>query len=290
MNHRPLKMLALLLLCAGLVACESAQLDVDLTVGGALDVERLRGQVAAVELLDDAGSLHSLDLVSEDTTDFTDYRNGSSLQLANAAKLPAGHYTGLRLRLASNPSLRLEDGNEYSLTQSADGPFAALDLTLKDGDSAAMLALLDLRFSLSDLRASTSTFDFQPVLTAYETSGGASVEGGVSTSALDANGCRSNGRLVAGAAIYAFASGSASLGDYARDRSPNPIASTRVTLDDDGEGYVYALPTLAAGSYRLALTCSADSDEPSSYNGLSFTSARSITLDAGDAETLAIGG
>ncbi|MDO9453585.1 MAG: hypothetical protein Q7J29_12090 [Stagnimonas sp.] len=290
MNHSKLHPIALLLLCAGLTACESAQLDVDLTVGGAIDIERLRGQVAAVELLDDTGSLHSLDLASDDTEDFTDYRDGSNLQLANAAKLPAGHYTGLRLRLAGSPSLRLEDGNEYTLTQSADGPFAALDLTLKDGDSAAVLARLDLRFSLSDLRASTSTFEFQPVLTAYEASDGASVEGGVSTSALDANGCRSNGSLVAGAAIYAFASGSASLGDYSRDRSPNPIASTRVTLDDDGEGYVYALPTLAEGSYRLALTCAADSDAPSSYNSLNFTNARSITLDTGDAETLAIGG
>lgn len=280
---------ALLLCAATLAACGTAKLDVDLTVGGAFAADRLQGTVAAVELLDEQGELHKLDLAldSDDELDITSYGNGASLRLAEDAELPAGHYTGLRVRFNSPATLRLEDGTVYTLTQQTSGGFAALDLTLADSESANLVVVMDLRFSLADQRSSSGSFDFSPVLSAYLAEDGASVQGRIGEATLDAAGCRSSGTLRAGAAIYAFAGSAASPSDYARDRSPNPLASTSLELDDGD--YVYTLPTLAAGSYTLALTCDADSDSADAANGIGFSNSRAITLDEGEAATLNIG-
>lgn len=269
-----------------LCGCE-ASTSIDFASAGYAQADQIRVAIEGVDLLDDGGSEHGLDSDADDVVDALDYSSGDTLQLVDGAEIAQGRYTGLRLRFSGEGSaLYTSDGAAYPIDIGSNLSFADMDMELDEGESGSRLVIFEPRFSL---QASTSTdghYTLTPVLRVVHPDRAASITGSVDDELVRSSACRQNRTLGSGVAVYAFVGANVTPQDYQRNSGASPVAAADVETADDGASFYYDFPYLSAGTYTLALTCNADSENPSRDDGLVFLAQSSVTVEENESQTV----
>ncbi|AXQ29950.1 DUF4382 domain-containing protein [Solimonas sp. K1W22B-7] len=281
--HRCIPLLACLPLLA---ACE-ASLDVDLTDGPIDGAESVVLQVTGIKLLKEDGSTVTID--AEVEVDLLQYRNGSTLRLADGVKVPTARYTGAYLTFADEGSyVGRSDGSQVPVVPPASQEFTGLDLDVGEEDEAGLLLDLELRFSLDDNVDSLGSYALNPVLRAMDPDQVGEVSGKVANALVEDSDCRQGRSILRGVGVYAYAGNGVTPVDYARDRSSGtqPVSAAAVYDDGDG-GYRYRFAYLPEGDYTLALTCKADDERPATSDDLDFSHRRNATVTEGEIRSIA---
>lgn len=265
---------------ASLLAACTPAIDVSLSVADTDGLESVRMAITAVQLIDDAGNLHTLSAAGNGPLDLRDLIDGQTLLLTDA-DLDTGRYTGVRLQFGEDPREILRtDGGVWPVTVDDAATFADLDIRLDDGDRASVILTLDLRFSLQP-DTDAAAYTLAPVLHAVATGEAASLSGTLASGALPAAGCADE--TGEGAAVHLYAGQDRTPADFRVGRS-GPLASTPIRVMDGLA--TFRFDALPAGAYTLAWTCEAAADTPVGGETLSFRDAREIDLPAGSAITL----
>lgn len=280
---------ALLAMIAGgvvLSGCE-AQMSVDLAASPYGDADQLDLAITGVDLLDEDGSSHELDSSADQPLNVLDYADGDSVALVDGDKLAQGRYTGLRLRFArSGSTLYTSDGAEYPVDVGSALSYADMDAELGDNDSTERLVVLETRFSLYPSASVAGRYTLTPVLRVVHTERSGSIAGTVDDELVRSSSCRQGRTLGSGVAVYAFHGANVTPQDYVQNQGSSPVASADVQMSSDSTVFSYSFPALGAGSYTLALTCNADSENPSTDDKLSFLAQASVVLSEQESETV----
>lgn len=289
MKHAKIRSGLRLLLCPlvlMLAACE-AELDADLAADGDLaDAASVVLSISGVQVLDDSGELYDLTSSADEEIDLLDYLDGGSLELVSGGNLPEGHYTGIRLTFNDSGSyIEQSDGGQVPIDVEQASSFADLDLEMSEDSSEKLLLALDLHFSLSDRISTTGTYLLNPQLRAMIADQTSSISGSVEDALVESTDCRQGRTLTRGVMVYAYEGANVTPGDFYLGNF-GPLVSAPVIEDADASGYSYNLPYLPAGTYTLALTCDADSDDPLTRETLEYPIVTSVSIDADEAETV----
>jgi hypothetical protein len=282
MNARHLLVAGLLLVLSG---CSSS-VSLQLAASGAFDAQQAKLAVSGVYLLDDGGSLVTLESQDAGAHNLLEFEDGNVVTLLSDTEVPEGHYVGLALGYDATPSEIVDAaGTSHSVSVPSALSFADIDFTVGKGDSASLWAGLDLRLSLSDQTASDGTFKLVPRLNPVDLNQSASLSGVISAALRESDECLQGRSTPDGAAVYAFPASDITPYDEYPAASPHPTATAAVTWNSDDTGS-YAFPQLTPGTYTVALSCLAAEDDPLVYQGLAFVVQRDITLSAGESGSL----
>lgn len=282
MNTRPQIRLALVLLAASLAACESS-LDINLaTVNAPEDVESVKVRIEAIELQDEGGGTLTID-TDDSEIDLMDFQGADLLSLVSGEEVSAGNYRSLRLIFDDRDGEVVRDGDEFPLRLLDTQPSAALELSLDDEEEESVLAVMDLRFSLSE-QTSTGTFRLRQATTAVRGDDAGSLVGTVDEDFVAAGNCAG---IEEGYAMYLYEGSRTTLSDYFADSpTQSPLVSATLTRAGDDGDYGYRFRGLPPGSYTVGFTCEADLDDPFTQQAtLKFRGAEAVTIEAGREET-----
>lgn len=280
------KRLCALTLCALLLSGCEASTDIEFASADYAQADQIKLAVEGVDLLDDGGSEHELDSDADDIFDALDYTS-DTLQLVSKADIAQGRYTGLLLRFASSGSaLYTSDGAAYPIDIGGNLVYADMDMELDEGESGSRLVIFEPRFSLQPSTTIDGHYTLIPVLRVVHPDRAASITGTVDDELVRSSACRQSRTLGTGVAVYAFVGANVTPQDYQRNSGGSPVAAADVKTADDGASFYYDFPYLAAGTYTLAVTCNADSENPTNNDGLSFLAQSSVTVEENESETV----
>jgi len=270
--------LPLLLAAASLAACES-RINVDLATAGFEDARRVEVRVEGVELLDDEGGIVGIEADEPGLVDLLDYQDSALLTVLSDVDIPARRYQGLRLLLDdSDAELETEDGEVVPIRLSGTQPFAPVDFSLGDDDSETLLAVLDLRFSLSDQSDAAGEYRLRQSALAVPEGDAATLAGTVDADYPGQGVCAGVDR---GYSIYAYDEERTQPSDFFADSDDRPVASASLLRDEGEDDYRYRIRGLQEGRYTLVFTCQADLDDPLSREALLFREPVVVDADAG---------
>ena len=272
--------------CGILAGCD-AKITVDLAAAQYGDADKVNLAIEGVDLLDEDGSNHEFDSDANSTINVLDYSEGDTVTLVDDGKIAQGRYTGLRLRFAgSGSALVTSDGAEYPIDIGNALSYADMDADLGDKDSVEQTVVLETRFSLYPSTTVSGHYTLTPVLRVVRADRSGSIAGTVDDDLVRSDSCRQSRTLGTGVAVYAFSGANVTPRDYVQNQGGSPVASADVAVSSDSTTFSYSFPALAAGSYTLALTCNADSENPTINDGLSFLASSSVVLAEGESETV----
>lgn len=275
---RLLPLVPLALLCA----CEN-QLTIELTDGPTDGAQEIVLDLASVKLLTDDDEIVELSLEDGDPLDILAFQKGETFTLVGNRNVDTDRYVGIALEFDDNGSfVTNSDGDEIAIVTPTTLTFADVDFTMDEDSDIRIVVDLNMRFSLVD--DGSSRFDLDPVLRAVEADDAGGAGGAVAASFVESDACRQGRAIGTGVAVYAFKGTGTTPSDY--DGQSNLVASANVELDSASGEYRYSLHFLAEGTYTLALTCEADDDDPSAYDGIAFDGTGSVTITAGSTATL----
>lgn len=270
--------LLLLLVAASLAACES-QIQVDLATANFENARRIEVRVEGVELLEDDGGIVGIEADDPGLVDLLDYQGSATLRLLTDVDIPARHYWGIRLLLDdTDAELESEDGEVLPIRLSGTQPFAPVDFSLGDDDSQTLLAVLDLRFSLSDQSDTAGDVRLRQSMLAVPAGDAATLLGTVDADYPLQGACAGVDR---GHAVYLYDEQRTQPSDFFADSEDRPVASASLTRDEGEDDYRYSFRGLQEGRYTLAFTCQADLDDPLSRETLLFREPVEVDVDAG---------
>ncbi|MDM4769703.1 DUF4382 domain-containing protein [Solimonas sp. SE-A11] len=276
-----------LLACLPLLCACEAKLDVDLTDGPIDGAESVVLRLTGIQLLKDDGNRVTINVDAD--VDLLQYRNGSTLRLAEGEEVPAARYVGAQLVFADSGSyVGRSDGSQVPIVAPGTQAYADLDLNVGDDDEAGLLLDLELRFSLDDQLSTLGNYALVPVLRAMDPEDAGEVSGKVANALVEDADCRQGRSLLRGVSVYAYEGTGVTPVDYARNRITGiqPVSAAAVYDDGDG-GYRYRFAYLPEGDYTLALTCDADSERPAIVDDLGFLQRRNATVNAGETRSIA---
>ena len=277
---------ALSLVGALLCGCE-ASTSIDFASAGYAQADQIMLAVEGVDLLDDGGSEHELDSDADSSFDALDYSNTDTLQIVDGTDVAQGRYTGLRLRFSNEGSaLYTSDGAAYPIDIGSNLTFADMDMDLDEGESGSRLVIFEPRFSLQASTTTDGHYTLTPVLRVVHPDRAASITGSVDDELVRSSACRQSRTLGSGVAVYAFVGANVTPQDYQRSSGASPVAAADVKTGDDGASFYYDFPYLTAGTYTLAVTCNADSENPGRNDGLGFLAQSSVTVEENESQTV----
>ncbi|WP_299693066.1 DUF4382 domain-containing protein [Hydrocarboniphaga sp.] len=280
--------LLLIAACVALSGCE-AKITVDLAAAKYGDADQVNLMIDGVDLLDEDGSNHELDSSIDNPVNVLDYTDGDTTTLIDGAKIAQGRYTGLRLRFAdSGSALVTSDGAEYPIDVGSGLSYADMDAELGDKDSTERLVVLETRFSLYPSTSVSGHYTLTPVLRVVYTDRSGSIDGTVDEALVRSSACQQSRTLGTGVAVYAFSGANVTPQDYVQNQGSSPVASADVVVSSDSTTFSYSFPALTAGDYTLAVTCNADSENPTTNDGLTFLATASVVLGEGESETVTL--
>lgn len=288
MNTRTLLRLPLILLAVALAACES-DLDIELaTVNRPVDAERITVRIKAVELQNEGGGTVTID-TDDREIDLLDFQGTELLQLVSGEKVAAARYRKLRLVFDSRDGeLETEDGDVFPIRLADLQPGADIDVQLKDDEdeTETLLAVLDLRFSLSLQTQQDDFYRLRQVGTAVRAGDGGTLSGSVDEDYVAGGNC--SGSDEEGFAMYLYKGDRRTqLNDYFADEAASsPLVSASATRAGDDGDYSYRFRGLPAGQYTVAYTCTAELDDPlTRQTTLLFRDAKLVEVTEGGSVT-----
>lgn len=194
--------------------------------------------------------------------------------LLDGYKLPAGHYSWIRLMVDTAGTLDsyiVVSGGNYELTIPS-GSETGLKLnrgfTVPAGGTADFTIDFDLRKSVH--MAGMGDYLLRPTLRMVNNILVGSIAGTVDA-ALVTSGCTP--------AVYVY-SGTGVTPDDIDGIAPDPVTTAAVKLDNGSGQYVYKAAFLEAGDYTVAYTCQAAADDPATNDSLAFTGTTNVAVTA----------
>jgi hypothetical protein len=260
-----------------LAACEG-RFTADLATDPPADpgINQIQVGVLGLEFRTTDGATIALDFRTSERVDLLDLAVGDPMRLFTSEELPAGQYSGVRLRFdpAQDATVVNTNGDVFPVVL-ADGAFAPVDFAVEDNESSSeqVTLTLDLRGSLrfDDI---DDEYTLSPEVRTVRTSQAAQISGNVTTV------CPAGTTLILGGAVYAYAGADVTPDDL-DGTAPEPFATTSVTLQPDTGGFAYALRFLPAGDYTLALSCRGNEDDLLADDDLEFGDGANATVAAG---------
>ena len=266
--------IALALLLGGCEARFTADLGTDAPADPG--IAGVQVNLLGLEFRKDDGNSTTLEFRSGELVDLLDLQDLNPLRLFTDEQLPAGQYTGVRLRFDSDEDANVvTTGTDEFPLLLVEGDFAEVDFKVEDEERSeeTLTLMLDLRQSLV-FDDSDDEYTLTPRLRAVDTGDAARIEGSVTTI------CPLGTSLLTGGAVYLFSGEDVEPDDLDRVDA-EPFATTRVV--NRGTGVLqYALRFLPAGTYTLALTCNGDDDALGVNDEVDFLDERNVELDADD--------
>ncbi|PXV70378.1 uncharacterized protein DUF4382 [Sinimarinibacterium flocculans] len=277
-----------LLTCLPLLGACEGHLTLDLAASPADDIARVEIALSTIELLGSDGGTTRIDPVDEAAFNLLAYTGDDTRRIADADGDVSGRFVGLRLRFDDEDAyVRTASGASVPLELLSAGEYADLELDLDDTDSVALVAAVDLRFSLIDRVADLGVWQLVPVTRVVKADGWGTIAGTVDADALGDGDCRDGRSVGRGVAVYVYPGLDVVPTDYHDSGSvvnlDQPVASAPVAQDSSGL-WRYTINYLAPGYYTVAWTCEGDAEHPREDDDLVFQ-ARANALVAAAATT-----
>lgn len=280
--------LAPVLALSVLVGCEGA-VNIDISATPPEDVESAILRIQTLRLNREDGTTQDIDLGSNFEIDAVDLSQGRTRSLISNEELSTGTYTGATLLLEAESDtldsrLVLNDSSEVSLVlRSGSSLTAQTDFSVNEDDDTSVTLHLDLRSSLLIDANSAGDRIISPRMRLIENGDAGSIAGNVDDQLLTDGGCDNDNNPELGRVMYVF-SGSNITPEEIDGTVPDPITTALINRDAVNADYVAAF--LPAGDYTVALTCSADLDDPLRFDGILFVTTRNASVSAGQTTTL----
>lgn len=282
--------LALLLLAAGLSACDDGRVSITVSADRpAESLQQLRVTLSGATLQREDGSEDRLELDDDAQVDLMRF-NGSSFALITDEAVKDERYTGIRLDFVDSPDRDTDNylidnqGRQFPIEIVDADTFAPINLNVKNqGKLYTLQTRIDLRLSLS---GEGDNHQLKPQLRAVRDTKAARVTGDVSNSIVSSSSCRDGRAEGVGVTVYLFEGHDAEADDF-DGRDADPIATAAVT--SSSSGWRYSIGTLQDGEYTVALTCQGDREDPTvdndqDENEIDFRESHNVTLDDAEIE------
>jgi hypothetical protein len=271
---------SLLVLFGLLAGCEG---EVTMDLGTELPADPAITQVVAnvrgLEFTTSSGGTETLEFTDSEPLDFIEMASDNGLvRLFTGERLPEGSYTGVRLLFdedrRDDAFVTLSNGTEFPLNL-AEGDYAPLSFEIDDNDNSSdsFTLVLDLRQSLS-FDDGDDEYTLTPVLRTAVTADMSRIDGNVSVSCLAGD---SLGR----GAVYLY-QGHDVTADDIDGADAEPLATSPLFTDTNGQSFFYSLRYLPAGDYTVAVTCNGNDDDPLADDDLRFRDSANVELDEGE--------
>lgn len=202
--------------------------------------------------------------------------------LVSDQEVPAGNYEWVRLHVnAENDGvldsyIERDDGTQQELripSGSQSGLKLVRGFTIAAGGAADFTVDFDLRKSITDPGGMPSAI-LKPALRLVDNLTVGSIEGSVSFDLINAQ-CADP--INDDGSVYVFTGADLTPMDV-QGSATDPIASALVNLVD--ESYIYEVGFLPEGSYTVAYTCDAGTDDPEAADTLNFIGAKTVVVVA----------
>jgi len=262
--------------CGGSSDDDSGTLNLAITDGAIDSAQSVFVQISGVEVHSNSQGAQQFDFIEAKTIDLLDLQGSASAPLLEGVALEAGSYQWMRLKVVTEGDLDtyivLDDGSSYELnipSGSETGLKMNRGFDLAVNGSVDFTVDFDLRKSITakGLKQGNPEFKLRPTLRTTDNSEIGHVNGMVDGTLLTQL-CGDDNNY----AVYIF-EGSDVVADD-EGSATSPITSS--LLDDQ---YQYEIGFINAGDYTLALTCTADLDDPELDDDIVFVQSANVTIE-----------
>jgi len=221
------------------------------------------------------------------TIDLLALQGGNAAALLQGTTVTAGNYEWMRLLVTATGDdlasyLEKTDGTQVPLrvpSGSQSGLKLVSGFTVPAGGTATFTIDFDLRKSITLPQAAGSPYFLKPALRIVDNTQVGTVSGTVGTAFLQDASCPATGAV---RVIYVYA-GAGATPDDVGGTGTQPVTSANVVTTNGVASYTAAF--LPAGSYTLAYTCQAGTDNPEANDTLVFLGTRTVTVTANTTTT-----
>jgi len=262
--------------CGGSSDDDSGTLNLAITDAAIDSAQSVFVQISGVEVHSNSQGAQQFDFSEAKTIDLLNLQGSASAPLLESVALEAGSYQWMRLKVVTEGDLDtyivLDDGSSYELnipSGSETGLKMNRGFDLAVNGSVDFTVDFDLRKSITakGLKQGNPEFKLRPTLRTTDNSEIGHVNGMVDGTLLTQL-CGDDNNY----AVYIF-EGSDVVADD-EGSATSPITSS--LLDDQ---YQYEIGFINAGDYTLALTCTADLDDPELDDDIVFVQSANVTIE-----------
>lgn len=223
------------------------------------------------------------------TLDLLALQGGKTAALLEDVTVDAGEYEWVRLLVKSERDtldsyLTELDGTRRPLfvpSGSQSGLKLVSGFTVPQDGSVAFTIDFDLRKSVTAPQAANSPYFLKPALRLVDDAQAGAIAGAVAPATLANASCPNASAADNANVVYVFP-GTVTPNDLGGD-GPDPVTTATVNLDTSG-AWRYRAAFLEPGTYTVAFTCQAASDDPEvGGDTLVFLGTRTVTVNAGAA-------
>ena len=237
-----------------------------------------------VDIHSSSGHIIHIDISPPKQIDLLSLNGGGSEVILNNEVLPSGDYQWVRLNVEAdcdeNDDSYIEINNtRHSIwipSENKSGLKLVRGFNLPVDGIADFTIDFDLRKSVNFPEGNgncAGNYKLKPALRIVRNTEVGSIAGNIDPSLINDVSC------TGGNAVYVFQDHNVTADDI-DEIVPDPITTTTVTLDDNGN-YVYRASFLDSGNYTIAFTCHADRDDPELDDMLGFVSTENIFVASG---------
>jgi len=262
--------------CGGSSDDSSGTLNLAITDAAIDSAQSVFVQISGVEVHSNSQGAQQFDFSEAKTIDLLNLQGSASAPLLESVALEAGSYQWMRLKVVTEGDLDtyivLDDGSSYELnipSGSETGLKMNRGFDLAVNGSVDFTVDFDLRKSITakGLKQGNPEFKLRPTLRTTDNSEIGHVNGMVDGTLLTQL-CGDDNNY----AVYIFEGSDVTADD--EGSATSPITSS--LLDDQ---YQYEIGFINAGDYTLALTCTADLDDPELDDDIVFVQSANVTIE-----------
>jgi hypothetical protein len=241
-------------------------------------------EITGVEIQPVDGSSETVTFSSPKQINLLDFAGGDSASLLAGELLDVGDYSWVRLIVNAEAGVRdsyvTVNGEEHELTIPEDalsGLKTNQAFTITRAETSSFTIDFDLRKSVLKPLTDESEYRLRPALRWVDNAAQGTLKGTVDPAVI-ANECGAGDK----AAVYLF-SADTNQPDDVDGGTPDPITTATVTQDGVN---AYTAAFLETGSYVVAFTCDAATDQPDTNDaGVEFTGKAEVSISAGEITT-----
>ena len=255
----------------------------DAPVDGA---EKVAIRFTGVEIMSEDSEAHVINFAEPKTLDLLALQGGVRDLLLDGEELPADQYGQIRLMVqaehdtimdsyivinGAQHELRVPSGNQSGLK-------LIKNFELEAGETSDFTIDFDLRKSV--VFAPGQGYMLKPVLRLVETPATGKISGTVAPSVFTGQTCSSD--PLTGYSVYLYQETGILPNDLGSTNAP--IATAKVTLNESSL-YSYTLGFVEPRTYKIAVTCTADMDDPEKDDDVNLLAAADVTASANTTTT-----